>query len=57
MDLPRTGSYMGSAVRPWAVPNLGMADWTFELWTGSNMGLTHPELGLRIWSLGPAWKI
>ena len=25
-------------VRPWTVPNLGMADWTFELWTGSNMG-------------------
>ena len=25
-------------VRPWTVPNLGMADLEFKLWTGSNMG-------------------
>ena len=25
-------------VRPWIVPNLGMADREFELWTGSDMG-------------------
>ena len=25
-------------VRPWTVPNLGMADREFELWTGFNMG-------------------
>ena len=32
-------------VRPWTVPNLGMADWTFELWTGtgSNMGSSDLE--------------
>ena len=29
--------------RPWTVPNLGMADWTFELWTGSNMGSSDLE--------------
>ena len=29
-------------VRPWTVPNLGMADREFELWTGVNMG--SPDL-------------
>ena len=32
-------------VRPWAVPNLGMADREFELWTGSNMGSSDLEFG------------
>ena len=26
-------------VQPGTVPNLVMADWEFELWTGSDMGL------------------
>ena len=48
MDIPRTGSYFGSAdtynvVRLWTVPNLGMADREFKLWTGSNMGSSDLE--------------
>ena len=35
-------------------PDMGWADQAFCLRTGSNLGLTHPELGLRIWFLGPA---
>ena len=31
------------AVKPWTVPNLGMADQEFELWTGSNMGSSDLE--------------
>ena len=34
-------------VRPWTVPNLGMADREFELWTGSNMGSSDLEFGLE----------
>ena len=34
-------------VRPWDVPNLGMADREFELWTGSNMGSSDLEFGLE----------
>ena len=34
-------------VRPWIVPNLGMADRSFELWTGSNMGSSDLEFGLE----------
>ena len=37
-------------VRPWTVPNLGMADWTFELWTGSNMGFDRPGVLTRDWA-------
>ena len=29
------------------MPNLGMADWTFELWTGSNMGSSDLEFRLE----------
>ena len=29
------------------VPNLGMADWTFEIWTGSNMGSSDLEFRLE----------
>ena len=32
-------------VRPWTVPNLGMADREFELWTGSNMSSSDLEVG------------
>ena len=34
-------------LRPWTVPNLGMADREFELWTGSNMGLSDLEFELE----------
>ena len=34
-------------LRPWTVPNLGMADRDFELWTGSNMGSSDLEFGLE----------
>ena len=34
-------------VRPWIVPNLGMADREFELWTGSNMGSSDLGFGLE----------
>ena len=34
-------------VRPWTVPNLGMADREFELWTESNIGLSDLEFGLE----------
>ena len=34
-------------VRPWIVPNLGMADREFELWAGSNMGSSDLEFGLE----------
>ena len=34
-------------VRSWIVPNLGMADQQFELWTGSNMGSSDLEFGLE----------
>ena len=34
-------------VRPWTVPNLGMADREFELWTGSDMGSSDLEFGLE----------
>ena len=34
-------------VRPWTVPNLGMADREFELWTRSNMGSSDLEFGLE----------
>ena len=49
MDLPRTGSYMGSADTKFGLglPNLGMADREFELYTGSNMGLSDLEFGLE----------
>ena len=33
-------------VRSGTVPNLGMADREFELWTGSNMGSSGLEFGL-----------
>ena len=32
-------------VRPWTVPNLGLADRKFDLWTGSNMGSSELEFG------------
>ena len=38
------GSYV---VRPWTVPNLGMADRGIELWTGSDMGSSDLEFGLE----------
>ena len=38
-------------VRPWTVPILGMADWTFELWTGSNMGSSDLEFRLETWPI------
>ena len=34
-------------VRPWIVPNLGMADREFELWTGSNMDSSDLGFGLE----------
>ena len=34
-------------VRPWTVPNLGMADLEVELWTWSNMGLSDLGFGLE----------
>ena len=34
-------------VRPWTVPNLGMADREFELWTGSDMGSSDLEFELE----------
>ena len=34
-------------VRPLTVPNLGMADRQFELWTWSNMGSSDLEFGLE----------
>ena len=34
-------------VRPWIVPNLGVADREFELRTGSNMGSSDLEFGLE----------
>ena len=34
-------------VRPWTVPNLGMADREFELWTWSDMGSLDLEFGLE----------
>ena len=34
-------------VRPWTVPNMGMAEREFELWTGSNMGSSDLEFGLE----------
>ena len=34
-------------VRPWTVPNLGMAEREFELWTGSNMGSSDLGFGLE----------
>ena len=34
-------------VRPWTVPNLGMAEREFELWTGSNMGSSDLEFGVE----------
>ena len=34
-------------VRPWIVPNLGMADREFELWTLSDMGSSDLEFGLE----------
>ena len=35
-------------VRPGTMPhNLGMADWEFEPWTGSNMGSSDLEFGLE----------
>ena len=48
MDLPRTGPYMSSADTSLdLVPNLGMADREFELWTRSNMGSSDLEFGLE----------
>ena len=32
---------------PWIVPNLGMADREFELWTGSNMDSSALGFGLE----------
>ena len=37
-------------VWPWTVPDLGMADREFELWTGSNMVSSDLEFGLRDWA-------
>ena len=34
-------------VWPWTVPIMSMADWVFELWTGSNMGSSDLEFGLE----------
>ena len=34
-------------VRPGTVPNLGMAGWEFELWTGSESGSSDLEFGLE----------
>ena len=34
-------------VRPWIVPNLGMAYREFELWTGSDMASSDLEFGLK----------
>ena len=34
-------------VRPLTVPNLGMADREFELWTGSSVGSSDLEFGLE----------
>ena len=34
-------------VRPWTVPNLGMADREFELWTGSDMDSLDLEFELE----------
>ena len=34
-------------VRPLTVPNLGMSDQEFELWTGSHMGSSDLEFGLE----------
>ena len=55
MDIPRTRSYMGSGrhvVGLWTVPDLGMADREFELWTGSNMDLSDlVPVSLNILSL------
>ena len=36
---------------------MGWADLELSLRIDPNMGSTHPELGLRIWFLGPAWKL
>ena len=39
-------------VRPWTVPNLGMADWTFEIWTGSSdLEFVRPGVSTRDWAL------
>ena len=46
MDLPRTG-FGRHVVRPWTVPNLGMADREFELRTGSSMGSSDLGFGLE----------
>ena len=54
-DLPTHGStenwvlhgFGRHVVRPWTVPNVGMADLEFELWTGSNMGSSDLGLGLE----------
>ena len=35
-------------VRPWTMPNQGMADWSFEIWTGSNMGSSDLEAEVRL---------
>ena len=34
-------------VKPRTVPNQGMADREFELWTGSNLGSSDLEFGLE----------
>ena len=34
-------------LRPWTVPNLGMAEREFELWTGSDMGSSDLEFELE----------
>ena len=50
-------------VRPWTVPNLGMADREFELWTGSDMGSSDLEFELEtgpvrgLAGLDPNWQI
>ena len=42
-------------VRPWIVPNLGIADREFELWTGSNMCSSDLEFGLETGTSG-VWQ-
>ena len=44
MDLTWVGRHI---VRPSTVPNLGMANRAFELWTGSDMGSSDLEFGLE----------
>ena len=53
IDLPRTAQVLHGfgrhVVRPGTVPNLDMADWELELWTGSDMdsSVLDLEFGLE----------